>query len=98
VTDARNVWLSTGTPASAIAVVGMRSDAVWQDTTVPESWIAVSTNGMTWWEASDVEAFGMPIWPEAIASDGDRIVLGLVGEPESARPYSALWFGIVTRP
>lgn len=96
--DARQIWPAAGTPASPIAVVGMRSDAAWADGTVPETWVAVSTDGAKWLEARDVEAFGMPVWPEAIAIDGDRIMLGLVGEPESARPYSALWLGTVTAP
>jgi hypothetical protein len=96
--DARDIWPAAGTPDSPIAVVGMRSDATWADGTVPEAWVAVSTDGAIWLEAGAVEAFGMPIWPEAIACDGDRIVLGLVGEPESAGAYSALWLGKVTVP
>jgi hypothetical protein len=43
----------------------------------------VSTNGMTSWEASDVEAFGIPIWPEAIASD----VTGSFSDWSASRSY-----------
>jgi hypothetical protein len=91
--DARDLMPTAGTPNSPIAVVGIRPDAAWQDATVPESWVAVSSDGATWWEARGVEAFGMPVWPEAVASEGDRIVIGLVGEPQSADPYSSLWLG-----
>ena len=96
--DARAIWFSAGTPDSPIAIAGTRSDAAWKDATVPESWVAVSTDGAIWWEATDIEAFGMPIWPEAIATEGNQIVIGLVGEPPSAGPYSALWSGKLTVP
>jgi hypothetical protein len=40
----------------------------------------------------------MPVWPEAVAVDGDRVVIGLVGEPPSAMPQTYLWLGKVTGP
>lgn len=96
--DSRQLTPAASAPDSPIVAVGIRANDAWKDATVPESWVAVSTDGATWWEAGDVEAFGMPIWPGAIASDGDRIVLGTVGEPASAMPYSSLWLGTVIGP
>ena len=97
-TDTRELRPATGALDSAIAVGGIRPDAAWADGTIPESWVAVSTDGATWWEATGLEAFGMPIWPEAIASAGDRVVIGLAGGPPSAMPQTYLWLGKVTEP
>ena len=37
----------------------------------------------------------MPIWPEAIAGSGDRIVIGLVGDARGSVPATYLWLGTV---
>ena len=41
--DSRDLMPTATTPDSAIVVAGVRPDGSWQDATIPESWVAVST-------------------------------------------------------